>query len=294
MRTRLLMAVVAGCFVGTLMAEVIDPGAGNRLTRGTVTGSEDVEVRSGVVTASPGADFGGTLRVTGGTLEITDLGTPANVLVTRVVWPDAGDADPVDFTVRKNEEFNWFEVSPASGTLRSGGETAFTVSLKTEIMTNRHFYRGTFFVSAPNGLSRPVSISAETDFVPPFHAEKPGETAIYADLAHPAAGSCEQGEAEWAFEVPRSGTYYFFVHGAAGSPVTLKAAVDGEAYADSKQQVHSWPTWTMLTPGKKFGDYLRAYALEAGRHTLRIKVDRQTFAYDGVVLTDSPTSFEPR
>ena len=155
---------------------------------------------------------------------------------------------------------------------------------------------GIFFVAATNGLSRPVSFVAETDYVPPFYAMEPSATTIYADVVHPVSGSAPEGEAEYAFNVARAGKYYFMVHCAAETAncISIQAAVDGDAYAESQQQTKAYPTWTMLTPGKEFGDYLRVYEPSAGRHTVRIKADYTKFPYDGVVLTDSPGDFEPR
>ena len=276
------------------VAEVIDPGAGARVSRGRIDGTEDVEIRSGVVSASVDASFGGNLRATGGTLELTDLCEPDGRLrLTARTVP--GATEPVPFAVRRNEEFDWFDVTPASGTIEPGRATEFTVDLHANAMTGRRFYHGAFFIGTANGLSRPVSFMAETDYVPPFHAERPGDTAIYADLEHPVSGSAAAGEAEYAFEVTKAGNYWFLIHGAASSRPKIQAAVDSEAYAESLQQTHAdYPTWTMVAPGKAFGDYMRVYNLTAGRHTLRVKVAYSSFPYDGIVLTDDPEAFEPR
>lgn len=285
------MMVVAA--VGLAHAAVVDPGAGVAVNLGTLTGMENVETCSGIVTARLGNDFGGTLKASGGTLALTGFGAPT-ALTVRTKWTDADAPRSLPFTVRKNAEFDWFEVEPAGGILSPGTETEFTVLLNTAVMTNRHFYRGAFFVAATNGLSRPVSVSVETDFVPPFHAERPGDIALYADVAHPASGSAEAGEAEYAFDVTVATNYYFMIHGSAMTKQTIAAAVDGDSYANSVQQVMYYPTWTMIAPGKAFGDYMRAYPLTAGRHVIRIKADYAAFPYDGVVLTTNPTSFEPR
>ncbi len=205
-------------------------------------------------------------------------------------WTGGPDARPVQFEVRQNADFDWFEVSPAKGTLSPGADVEFSIRLKPERMADRRFYRGAFLVRAPNGLSRAASIFAETDFVPPFKAEKQGETAIYADISSPVSGSAKSGDATFAFDVKKEGRYYFMIHGGDGHP-HLKVSVDGAASGTSKQQTRHYPTWTMLAPGKSFGDMTKFYDLKPGRHTVRIK---GRYAYDGLVLTDSPGSFEPR
>lgn len=266
--------------------ELIDPGAGRTVVRGRIDGTNDVRVKSGVVSAALASDYSGTLRVTGGTLEMTDFGATNALLVGATVAPAAA-GEP--FEIRRNEEFDWLEVSPSAGVLST--DLTFQVSLKTEIMTNRHDYRGAFLVRMTNGLSRVVSVHAETDFVPPFRAERPGETALYADLDHPLEGSVAKGDATFAFDVAVSNVYYFLVHGAAKSQPKAMVSVDGAPEGESKQQTREYPTWTMLVPGYSFDNGLRPYSLRPGRHTIRI---RTSFAYDGLVLTDSPGSFEPR
>ena len=62
----------------------------------------------------------------------------------------------------------------------------------------------------------------------------------------------------------------------------------------SMQQVDVFPTWTMLCPSRKFGRMLRQYDLDAGRHTLRFKVEKNAFDIEAVAVTDSPGSFERR
>ena len=282
------LTILIGAFLtlSLVAQEVLNPGAGRHLARGRVTGTTDVEVCSGIVSATLATDYAGTLRVSGGTLEMTDFGS-TNALLVKAHMGTGGLREP--FTIQKNEEFDWLEVEPAAGLLTT--DLTFQVNLKTEIMTNRHDYRGAFLVRLTNGLSRVVSVQTETDFVPPFRAEKPGETALYADLAHPVAGSLAQGDATFAFDVATSNVYYFLVHGASVSQPRVLVSVDGEPEGESRQQTRAHPTWTHLVPGYAFGNALKPYSLLPGRHTIRI---RTSFPYDGLVLTDSPASFEPR
>lgn len=61
---------------------------------------------------------------------------------------------------------------------------------------------------------------------------------------------------------------------------------------DGKYVVH-FPR-TMIAPGMEFGDMICPFDFKAGRHTLGISAKWGEFRYDGIVLTDSPGSFEPR
>ena len=53
-------------------------------------------------------------------------------------------------------------------------------------------------------------------------------------------------------------------------------------------------TWTMLTPGGKFGHRSRYFDLKQGIHTLRLRNAGSEFKFDGIALVDDPESFEPK
>jgi len=289
---RLGLAMVA---VLPLCAEVIDPGKGSETDRGRIGGADgDVEVRSGIVSARFGRDYSGTVKVTGGTLVITDQEEEGELKVS-TVWD--GGTEPIPFEVKRSDDQPWLNVEPSSGVLTPGTPQDFRINLDYPSMTNRHEYRGVFFVRTTNGLSRPVSVLATTDIAPPFHAEQPGDTAIYADLDHPVSGSRVSGEVEYEFDVAVSNVYYFMIHGASSTKRTVKATVDGVEYPDSTQQLRTFPTWTMITPGKDmFTAFTYPFYLDRGKHYLRLKLGcaYNEFPFDGVVLTDNPESFEPR
>ncbi len=206
-----------------------------------------------------------------------------------------GGAEPSDFTIAKNNDFDWFEVVPLKGTVPADGELELKVKFNAEKMRDRRHYRGAFLVRTETGLSRPVSLYAETDFVPPYRAEKEGDVAIY----HPAFKEGEwtplcdgDGCGEFAFDVPEDGRYYFMVRSKGW--LKLKVAVDDDAPAVSRQQNAGHPTWTMLAPGKVFGDMCRHYDLRKGRHVVKIWKEAGKPVAEGLVLTDNPLSFEPR
>ena len=206
-----------------------------------------------------------------------------------------GGAEPSDFTIAKNNDFDWFEVVPSTGSVPADGELELKVIFNAEKMRDRRHYRGAFLVRTEIGLSRPVSLYAETDFVPPYRAEKEGDVAIY----HPAFKEGEwtplcdgDGCGEFAFDVPEDGRYYFMVRSRGW--LKLKVAVDDDAPAVSRQQNAGHPTWTMLAPGKVFGDSCRHYDLGKGRHVVKIWKESGNPVAEGLVLTDNPLSFEPR
>ena len=233
--------------------------------------------------------FGGiTLR--GGTVSPRTLTVRATSTVGR----------RIPFAVRKNADFPWLKVEPTEGFIPAEGALDFTVSFDTALMTDRRDYRGAFIVRTPEGLSRGVSVYVETDFVPPFRAERPGDVAVYAEnVGAVKLAKGEPAERQYAFVVPKDGRYHFLLHaraeGRPGGGKTLSAALDDEPFELSTSRLWSHPVWTPVAPGNRFGNTLRFWDFKAGeRHVLKIRSAEAAIAYDGVVMTDNPGSFEPR
>ena len=198
----------------------------------------------------------------------------------------------MSFKVCANDDMDWFAVSPAAGVVESSKGIVFTVTFDPARMAGRRMWRGAFLVRTADGFSRPVTLYAETDHVPPFKAEKPSETAIYAavDPANPYR--------EYSFDVPKDGRYYFMLRarrraGAAGKE-TVSVKVDGDEADFSTLQNHAWPTWMILAPGGTYMGWIRYYDFKAGRHTLTLAPGAGESSIEGLVLTDSPGSFEPQ
>ena len=226
----------------------------------------------------------------------------------------------VDFKVRQNTEFDWFEVTPSSGTLHEGEEIELKVKLLFDKMQARRYYRGAFIVRTPDGLSRPFTLYKEmVDFFPPFKAEKPGDVAVYLDAFHPDMGTPEvmntktsQGgtavnlrkgtynSLEWDFEVPKTGRYYILLHCSGRPFCDITASVnDSEAKVSEHESNDKFMTWTILNPGGNFNNRIVYYDLEAGKtHKLVLspgtKSHKRQILFDGIVITDNPEAFEPR
>ena len=242
----------------------------------------------------------------------------------KATWTGPKDGKPVRFSVRKNDVFDWFDVTPSEGTIGPGQTVDFTVSYDASKMNDRRIYRGAFLVRTPEGLSRVCSITAATDFVPPFKAERPGRRAFYVDAFAPVSGTPKvvddprgrsgkavkivskkrNGTLEYAFDIPSDGRYYLFVRGASSEPSDvldarapwprLAVSVDGEKAEPSTQQARRHMTWTMLTPGCTQGEMIRSWQWKAGRHTVTLQGVKGELYIDGLVATDDPLSFEPR
>ena len=225
----------------------------------------------------------------------------------------------VPFTIRQSEECDWFEVSPAAGEIREGEELTLHVKLLADQMQGRRFYRGAFLVRTPDGLSRPCTIYKETQFIPPFQAEKAGDVAVYLDAFKPSSGTPDVVEdktshfgqsvsltkgsdntLEWEFTVPKDGRYYILLHGSGRSFTDVMASVDGSEFKRSDHQTNErFKVWTILAPGGDFNLRIAFYDLQAGtRHKLKLQAgpnkNNKVLLLDGIVITDNPEAFEPR
>ena len=100
---------------------------------------------------------------------------------------------------------------------------------------------------------------------------------------------------EYQVNVPQNGRYYFMMHGKGYSQIS--AAVNNDKFETSKQQFRNdCTTWTMITPGRSFGNMCRHYDLKKGINTIKITgINSQSqLVFDGIVLTTNPQHFEPR
>ena len=205
--------------------------------------------------------------------------------------------ESVAFRIRQNDDMPWFEVSPASGEVEPGKSVDLAIRLKPELMLSRRNYRGAFLVRTPEGLSRPVTLYIETDFTPPFKPKAQSARTMYS-LPNGNVKLAAGGEfREHAFDVKEAGRYYFLVHadkaGAVGTGA-LEVAVDDKEPRPCRQHQQAYKTWTMLSPGGNFGNTIRYFDFEPGRHSVRFRCLEGEMSYDGVVLTDDPGAFEPR
>jgi hypothetical protein len=205
--------------------------------------------------------------------------------------------------------------------LKSGDKVTFTVKFIPEKMNERRFYRGAFSLRLANGFSRVVPVYVDTDFVQPFKLDKAGDKAIYVD-AKPAKAYRAKTPArtvpvkatanalgkdgkvyvpsarnvfEYTFEIPEDGRYYVMIHGYTTKySSSVLAAVDNDKMVRANLQAKKYMTWMQIAPGASMGDKNRYYDFKKGTHKLRIQGTHHLLYFDGIVVTDSPGSFEQR
>ncbi len=244
--------------------------------------------------------------------------SPAVVKITATV---GGKDFKANYSIRKNPEFDWFEVTPSKGLIKSGDKITLIVKFVPGKMNKNHNYRGAFLFRLDNGFSRPVTVTAKTDVVEPFKREQAGDFALYIDAFKPAkVYDAKRGKVrkikivddpmavngksvslhrrtiyEYHVNVPEDGRYYFMLHGRKLEAPEILAGVNKDKMEKSKQQFSTdFTSWTMITPGRKFGNMCRHYDLKKGVNVLKLQGSSGKILYDGIVLTDNPEPFEPR
>lgn len=197
---------------------------------------------------------------------------------------DKGVEFQSSFTIAKPDVFNWFEVTPAKGTVRSGEEITFTVKLKKERMPERENWRGAFAIRFADGLSRPVALYAKGKkrdiaelvrkhnvFFKEIDLEKPSRGKQYpiikdADASNgtavmfmapgfdvlPAPFPAGKDIAEYDFTVPEDGWYFVVFRSKALEPVgihdSLYTAIDSNKMSQYNLSSHTKTYWNWSVP----------------------------------------------
>ena len=225
------------------------------------------------------------------------------------------------FKVAKNDVFDWFDVQPAQGVLKSGTKTEFTVTFNPARLNDRHFYRGAFLVRTKEGFSRPVSVYVYTDFQCPFKPETGDAVAVYIDAFKPQSGTIpavadapdaqngkvvslasgfgKKNEVTYAFDLPKDGRYFILARGRndTGSTWTAQGRVDDGEWSKLTCTARKYMSWVPVSLPSYCGHDVRVsgFDLKAGRHTFTMRgTGLRPYMYEGIVVTDNPGLFDPR
>lgn len=225
------------------------------------------------------------------------------------------------FKVIKSASCDWFDVTPAEGVFKSGEEIEFTVTLNPEKMDKQTYYRGAFMLRQPDGLSRPVSIYADTDFVQPAKLHKEGDFALYINSEDYISGSgkvtvikdknADGGKAlrmyenkkgkpfVYEFTVPEDGKYHILLRCRAGHRPRVKVSVDDKPLKESALSIMNYWSWATTMDGN-FYKTNNAWGWKTGHFTLKAGKHKFNFMplgfkdVDLIAITKDPSPYEPR
>jgi len=220
------------------------------------------------------------------------------------------------YRIAQNEAFDWFTVTPQQGLLRSGESITFEVKVLPEKMRTRQIYRGAFLVRLANGYSRPVTVYARTDYVPPVKPESGGEFVAYVEGEEPAggagyevvpdagasggrcvlvAGNAGRQPAEYRFSVPTDGSYVVLMRVRSEEPVAMHDSLyfsidDGKMDQATLRSDTAW-RWSMVAHNRQQSlTCLEPFRLKAGEHLLRV-APRESLFLDLIAVTPNPALF---
>lgn len=232
--------------------------------------------------------------------------------VTLTVPATAREA--VEFAIRKNRVFTWFDVTPASGRVEPGKSVTLTVTVDAAQLKGRPRFKGAFLVATPSGLSRPVSVYAAMDFVEDLRPAA-APNSVYVDAAGQRGferfareakaagvrggkvaalrGSESAPEVDVTFTVARAGAYSLLARAALPGGVLRNSnfAVRLDEAAAAQAPVPASYNWS-VGPEKYRAVYVMALGnLAAGEHRLRVRLTSGELNLNELIVTDQPAAF---
>lgn len=189
----------------------------------------------------------------------------------------------VPFEIRQNRAFTWFRVSPQSGLVAPGKTVTLTIDVDDAALRGRPRFRGAFLVRTPEGLSRPISVYADTDFAEEQRpAAAPNSIYLASDQATRAT-----------FSLPRAGRYALLLRaGITQDPEgrrEVSVAIDaGEPQRIAVPAAYYWSTGETRVRTVFLQDLGE---LGAGPHELRLERSAGDLDLREVIVTDNPTVF---
>jgi hypothetical protein len=233
-----------------------------------------------------------------------------------VVATVKGEGFSSPYRIAQNDAFDWFTVTPAQGVLQSGQTVPFTVSVVPERMKTRKVYRGVFLLRLANGYSRPVSVYARTDFVPPVKPAGDGSFVTYLEAEAPSGGSAyvivpdasasgakcvlvsgrsDSQPAEYRFTVPADGSYVVLMRVRSEEPVgshdSLQFGLDDQPLEEATLRSDTAWAWSMMAHNRQQRlTCLQPFKLKAGEHVLKL-TPRESLYLDLIAVTTNPGPF---
>jgi hypothetical protein len=220
------------------------------------------------------------------------------------------------YRIAKDDAFDWFTVTPERGVLRSGQTVRFTVSVAADRMKTRKVYRGVFLIRLADGYSRPVTVYAKTDFVPPVKPAGDGDFVAYLEAETPSGGPAYEAVAdetasggkcvlvsgprdgpptEYRFTVPADGSYVVLMRVRSEQPIgshdSLLFSLDGQPPDEATLRSDTSWVWSMVAHNRQQRlTCLQPFKLKAGEHVLKL-TPRESLYLDLIAVTTNPGLF---
>ncbi|MCL2743154.1 MAG: hypothetical protein FWE67_04815 [Planctomycetaceae bacterium] len=205
-----------------------------------------------------------------------DIGGSDTVTLTLPANAEA----PVEFKIRQNTVFDWFTVTPASGTIAPGGTMKLTVTAAPNKLTGRPAFRGAFLVRTQSGLSRPVSVYAKGVYTEEKHPASAGPNTVYIDG--------KGGMIDTSVNIPKDGGYSLLARIPRRKSPRFDISINGETSTAVVQSGYQWPAGT--TEERVVWLHLLGQ-LKAGTNRIKVKYAGSDLTTVEYVITDNPAAF---
>jgi hypothetical protein len=226
--------------------------------------------------------------------------------------PDSNAKQEVNFSIKKNKVFNWFRVTPMSGTLKPGKPFKLHVAFDSRRANDRPIFRGAFLVRTANGLSRPVSVYSKNTYKENIYPVKNKKTQYieaekltaskYIKIAPRASGGkyivlngkIQSPEISCKFSVPAKGKYYLLARASIPQGTMRPRHLEMSLDKHKSQKITVKPSyqWNATVPEKFRVIWLTELGtLSAGKHNINLKPLENVLNLDILIITDNPEVF---
>lgn len=173
-----------------------------------------------------------------------------------------------DFRIVQPDAARFFRVRPSSGTIREGETIELRVTIRPKQITHARKNSSAFAIRTPDGLSRPVSVMADSRGNAEL-VKQDQEGAIFGTVTN----GPEKDSATLTFDVPRDGAYWLFASGKRGECQWKELSIDG---GEPLERITIGPSnpenvWWCVAAPTFSGLPNRPLVLKAGKHQFILK-----------------------
>lgn len=221
------------------------------------------------------------------------------------------------FTVLKNSAFDWFNVTPMHGKLKTDQPATLTITLTDDALTRNKQLKGCFQIKLANGLSRPVTVNAGHRIV---DIPKPNDQHVVC-IIEAETGKAKQGlniisdpaasgnkaialpyaidkaldikqAITYSFEIPKDGKYFLAVRAKAYKPVAIHNSIYFSLDGSQHKREEFWSTGNWFWCGIRSFDpkqrtWFKAVTLKEGPHAISI-TPRESIELDCFIVVTDP------
>lgn len=192
-----------------------------------------------------------------------------------------------DFRIVQPDAARFFRVRPSSGTIREGETVELRVTIRPKQITHARKNSSAFSIRTPDGLSRPVSVMADSRGNAEL-VKQDQEGAIFGTVTD----GPEKDAVTLTFDVPRDGSYWLFASGQRGDCQWRELVIDG---GEPLERINIGPStpenvWWCVAAPTFHGKPNQPFVLKAGKHQfiLRTKSSWRALKISAAALCESP------